>query len=180
MKKSLVLIGLAATLNPATSFAQGSSAETVPVDQFDTSPSSILNGTIAVQAVSNARAYYFVPKHKRGSTIAIRESVISNLCGDFDGCQVRIGMFDWDGTGRMDSNEFLFFYNRTNKNWRGSFDHEPGQNQNTTTEHPAKYSACYFTDGKFENWVNKNDISADFGLMSWRQYNAGCMLTIID
>ncbi|WP_284126244.1 hypothetical protein [Parerythrobacter aestuarii] len=141
---------------------------------------SVLDGTEIAQQVGQERAWYFVPRHKRGQTLAISEDVVSRLCGDFDGCQVRIGMYNWDGTGRIASRETLLYYNASNKNWRASLGDRAGSNRDNTTQHINKSWSCYFTDGTYSGFKNLGDTDLNFGLMSWNQYNAGCLLTIID
>lgn len=127
-----------------------------------------------------AQANYTATKTQRGSSVWISESVIINYCGDFDGCTMRLGMYDWDGTQRTASREFLFFYNPTNRNWRASND-AAGANYNGVTEHVYNAWSCYVTDGDYYNWSNSTgDPDSDFSLLSWDQYNAECRLTILD
>lgn len=114
------------------------------------------------------------------SSIPIPESVIISYCGDEDGCEMRISMYNWDGTGRTASRSFLFYYNSTNKTWRSSTD-AAGTNGNGTTEHPYYVWSCYFSDGSYLNGVNQGDGNADFSLINWTEYaNETCRLTIIN
>jgi hypothetical protein len=131
------------------------------------------------EAHAQSRISYSAGKSSRGSTINISESVIETYCGDFDGCTIRLGMNDWDGTGRTASREFLFYYNNSNRNWRASND-AAGRNDDNTTQHVYQAWACYFTDGYYTDWTNNGDYNTYFGLLSWNQYDANCYITIID
>ena len=134
----------------------------------------------ASQAFALDRITYQASTSQRGTTVDIPESVVSDLCGDTDGCTLRMGMYNWDGTGRIASRDNLFYYNKYNKNWRASAGDTAGTNDNNSTQHVMNAWACYFTDGKYSQWYNHGDINTDFGLLSWNQYNASCRLTIID
>ncbi|MDF1607252.1 hypothetical protein PZ897_03580 [Hoeflea sp. YIM 152468] len=131
------------------------------------------------EAVEPGRQTFFAPKSSRGSTIPVPTAVVEKLCGDGDGCQVRIGMYDWDGTGRTASREFLFYYNNTLRNWRASLGDTWGQDADNVVQHVNNSWACYFTDGEYANWAGV-DTQVVFGLLSWNQYNASCVLTLID
>jgi hypothetical protein len=129
---------------------------------------------------ASARQTYTAWSSARGSTVNIPETTISDLCGDWDGCTLRMGMYNWDGTSRTASRSSLFYYNRGNKNWRAERSDKAGRNGNNVTEHVMQAWACYFTDGEYVNWYNRGDYDLNFGLLSWNQYNASCKLTIID
>lgn len=120
-----------------------------------------------------------VDKTKRGTSVPIPEDKVIEFCSGADGCIVRLGMHNWDDTGRVASRHFLFFYNKDTKVWRSEFGDWAGANSNNVTEHVAQVFACYFTDGAFSNWRDNGDTSADFGLLSWDQYNADCFLTLV-
>jgi hypothetical protein len=124
------------------------------------------------------RKTWKVTKTQRGTTLPIAESDIINFCSGADGCIVRLGMHNWDDTGRVASRQFLFFYNKDTRVWRADND-SAGENNNNITEHVAQVFACYFTDGAFSNWQDQGDKTPEFGLLSWNQYNADCFLTIV-
>lgn len=126
------------------------------------------------------RQTYTAWNSSRGSTVNIPESTISDLCGDWDGCTLRLGMYNWDGSARTASRSSLSYYNRANKNWRSERSDSAGTNDNNVTQHLMQAWACYFTDGEYINWYNRGDYDLNFGLLSWNQYNATCKLTIID
>lgn len=119
------------------------------------------------------------PKASRGNTVPISESTIINYCGDFDGCSVRLSMFDWDGARRVASREFMFFYNGDNGNWRTSLDVE-GRNGAASTQHVFQSFSCYFTDGEYSGFVDRGDTQRGFGLLSWNEFDAECLLTLVD
>ncbi|MEM9493619.1 MAG: hypothetical protein AAGC55_31005 [Myxococcota bacterium] len=126
------------------------------------------------------RTTYHAYKHLRGTTTHIHQDVVRDLCGDEDGCTLRLGMHDWDGLGRTASRSNLLYYNPDNRRWRTENGDQIGTDYDNTTEHIMQTWSCYFTDSRFVNWSSYNDISAGFGLLSWNQYNADCRLTIID
>jgi hypothetical protein len=128
-----------------------------------------------------ARVTYTAYKAQRGTTVNIPESVINSYCGDGDGCEMRLGMYNWDGSRRTASRIFYLWYDWNTTRWRTSSD-KSGTNHwgNNATEHAYQAWSCYLTDGKYINWSNVGDITYEFGLLSWNQYNADCKLTIID
>jgi hypothetical protein len=133
------------------------------------------------------RVSYVAARNQQGNTTSIPIADVTRLCGDMDGCKARIAMYNWDGTGRAASREFLLYYNPQNRNWR-SFTPSPqnlsadlaGQDNNSAVEHVNNSWTCYMTDGEYSNTTG-TDAAAGFGLLFWTQYNAGaCWLTIID
>ena len=121
-----------------------------------------------------------VYKSQRGTTISLPENTIADMCGDLDGCTLRMGMYNWDNLGRVASRDNLFFYNTVNRNWRAMNSDWAGSDYNGTTEHIMEMWACYLTDGFYYNWTDYGDGNIGFGLLSWNQYDAECWLTIID
>src|SRR5436190_24339879 len=69
------------------------------------------------------RVFYEASHLNRGTTTPVKEAYVIRLCGDKDGCTIRMGMHNWDNTERVASREFLFFYNPNpnNKTWRSSY-----------------------------------------------------------
>lgn len=119
--------------------------------------------------------------YTRGTSVAIPEARVRTLCGDIDGCKVRIAMYNWDGNRRTASRETLFYYNAANRNWRDSDGDTQGTTGNNGTQHIINAWSCYFTDGSYSNWNNLGDTSINFSVLSWDQYNAGaCRVTLID
>lgn len=128
------------------------------------------------------RKTFVVSKNQRGTTVRIPEETVKKFCSDKDGCTIRIGMHNWNDTGRVASRHYIFFYNPTNRAWKvESPPHDPeGTNQDNVTTHVNQSWSCYLTDGQYSNWADIGDSDSDFGLLSWNQYNADCYLTIID
>ena len=125
------------------------------------------------------RASFFVSKNDRGTTVPVPVAVVARFCGDQDGCSVRIGMHNWDDTGRVASRETLLFYNRQNRAWRASASDPSGTDSNNIVEHVYSAWSCYFTDGEYSNY-QRSDSATGFGLLAWNNYNGDCWLTIID
>lgn len=132
-----------------------------------------------VAPTSRDRVFFSVTKAERGTTKLVPHDVISKYCGEMDGCTIRLGMYDWDGTGRVASRESLLFYNRVNHAWRVSLNDRAGTDYNGATEHLLQAWACFLTDGKYQSFGNPTDAEEGFGLLSWNQFNADCWLTII-
>lgn len=127
-----------------------------------------------------AQVTYVATKAQRGTTVGIPESVLVTYCSDYDGCSMRLGMYDWDGTQRTASREFLFYYNSATRTWRSSSDAAGTNYTGGVTEHVYQAWSCYFTDGQYSGWTNQGDPNTNFGLLSWDQYNAECRLSIFD
>lgn len=130
--------------------------------------------------IASDRITVFASKSTRGRTVGIPQSKIDEFCGDIDGCQLRMAMYNWDGQGRTASRSNLFFFNKTNRAWRAENGDKQGTDFNGSTQHIMQSWACYFTDGNYSNWKDRSDTSVGFSLLSWNQYNADCRLTIID
>jgi len=125
---------------------------------------------------------YIAPIKTRGSSVPIKISHVERLCGDKDGCQLRLGMFNWDTSGRVGSRSATFYYNKINKAWRTSYNDSFGSDANGTNDQVMKAWACYFVDGEHDNFVGKGDGKIGFNLLSWNDngYVAECRLTIVD
>ncbi|WP_156938540.1 hypothetical protein [Mesorhizobium sp. LNHC252B00] len=182
MKPLAVSIVLLSTLGPVaasdTNPNDSAMFQTTPADKTkDASANSIDDYP---HPTKPGRSTYYALKTQRGTTTKIPVEDVAKLCGDMDGCSVRIGMHNWDDTGRVASREFLFFYNTRNHVWRASLGDTAGTDTDNVTHHVNQSWSCYFTDGKFEAWADKGDGDPGFGLLSWNQYNADCFLTLID
>ncbi len=122
-----------------------------------------------------------------GSTKRIPQWVISDFCGDEDGCKVTIGLTNWAaGANRRASfGPSTFFYNTASKQWRISNDIlKEGADANGSTEHAMDfYNTCYFTDGEFAHYVNMGDNSDGMHLLLWNGLNyaeRSCWITFED
>lgn len=179
--KSLVSI---AFLLSATAVAGASEADVTGMSLPQTPPQPPAERSSGIgdyaAAKKSDRVTFVAEKNRRGTSTDIAVDVVAKLCGDIDGCSVRIGMHNWDDTGRVASREFLFYYNARNHAWRASLGDPSGTDSDNVTQHINNSWACYFTDGKYDAWADKGDGAPGFGLLSWNQYNADCFLTIVD
>ena len=125
-----------------------------------------------------AIASYATSAHR---TLPVDNSIISEYCGDQDGCAITMGMRDYDATGRVASRgPYRFYYNPATGYWRLSDDSQGRDNDGTTT-HVLGPWACFFTDGNY-NITNLGDNSVGFSVMPWTGYgtNIKCELLIED
>ncbi|MET0355821.1 MAG: hypothetical protein ABW044_03530 [Cellvibrio sp.] len=141
---------------------------------------SVLLTLLTSTAYAQTRVSYTAVKANRGNTVLIPLATVISLCGDIDGCEVRMGMNNWDGTGRTASRHSLFYYNQYTRNWRAEDGDTYGTVGNNVTEHVMNAWACYLTDGYYNNWTNHGDLNQGFSVLSWNQYNANCTVTLID
>ncbi|GLS27400.1 hypothetical protein [Marinibactrum halimedae] len=117
----------------------------------------------------------------RGTSVTIPEQRVRELCGDIDGCAVRIAMYNWDGLRRTASRDTILYYNSSNGNWRDLQGDTQGTTGNSGTQHIIQAWGCYFTDGRYRNWSNLGDTSKDFAVLAWDQYSGQtCRVTLID
>src|SRR5580704_6389202 len=106
---------------------------------------------IASDTASSSQTFYAC-RTLRGTTTPILEEEVKKYCSTTNGCIVRIGMHNWDDTGRVASRHFLFFYNPVSHTWRSEAGDIQGTNMNNVTEHVNNSWSCYFTDGQYSNW----------------------------
>ncbi len=116
----------------------------------------------------------------RGTTVVIPYATVVSLCADIDGCEIRMAMYNWDGTGRTASRSSLFYYNSVTRTWRAESGDNAGTVGNNVTEHVMNAWACYLTDGHYNNWTNHGDLNQGFSVLSWNQYVATCRVTLLD
>lgn len=128
-----------------------------------------------------------------GTTKVIPDQTLKDLCGDPDGCQVRLGMTRWQSGDEIQtaSRSFVFYYSISDGIWRSSFDME-GKVNNKKTEHAAHiWETCYFTDGTYSKRQNQGDKGTGMALLVWhdgktadgRKFDNAkrtCELTLID
>lgn len=178
--KSVILLAAAAVGLPMAALAQDLGPATQPMMPPPiTAPLQTDRSADVAVAPLPDRVTYTATHAQRGTTVPIRMADITRLCADRDGCTMRLAMYNWDGTGRAASREFLFFYNPTTKGWRASLNDQQGFDANNAVEHVQQAWACYVTDGEYSNWSG-TDLLQGFGLLNWNQYNADCWLTIIE
>ena len=131
-------------------------------------------------AYAQSRVTYTATIAQRGNTVLIPYATVVSLCADGDGCEIRMGMYNWDGTGRTASRGSLFYYNASTHTWRTEAGDAYGTSGNNVTEHVMNAWACYLTDGYYNNWTNHGDLNQGFSVLSWNQYVANCSVTLID
>lgn len=187
MKISLI-VGLLLNVTTATAadIAQDYSADAPREGAADAAPAATAAAIAGYPAASGPAAApksYKAPSGTRGSTTARNNSVpatdVATLCGDEDGCEVRLGMYNWDNTGRVFSRQTHLYYNTNNFAWMAS-NGANGRDRDGVTNHVLTAGVCYFTDGRYENWANKGDADEGFALLSWKPAVADCWLTIVD
>ena len=131
----------------------------------------------------------------RGSSKRIPQETLIALCGDEDGCEVRLGMTKWDNDTQTEtaSRSSLFYYSSGNGHWRASsgiaaWDASGIDGDGKTAHvlvHP--WRVCHFTDGNYSKNVNNGDSQKGMELLMWEAdkgknqgTNRTCELTLID
>jgi hypothetical protein len=120
---------------------------------------------------------YVALRTQQGTGTTVPEEDIIKHCSDKAGCNIHLGMYNWDGQARVASRQFLFYYNRDTGAWRTSDDIQ-GTNANNVVEQVYQSWNCYFTDGVYVN-ASGTDQDGRFNVLSWSPYNADCWLTIM-
>lgn len=119
------------------------------------------------------------------TTKPIDHDILTELCGDFDGCEVRLGMTKWTSvtqTQTANRGPWIFYYVPGDGHWR--LRDNSGVDNDGTTQHVVSiWDTCYFTDGEYLDGVSQGDNSVGFGLLVWDGYTGPertCELTLID
>lgn len=121
-----------------------------------------------------------------GDTTPIPQDVIEDLCADFDGCQIRLGMTRWSNNNQRAaaSRDFIFYYDVATRSHRASDSDGEGIDGNGATNHSyVIWDTCFFTDGEYTDYSNRGDPNVGMSLLVWNDYNfAGrtCEITILD
>ncbi|MEZ4917097.1 MAG: hypothetical protein R2836_08960 [Chitinophagales bacterium] len=112
-------------------------------------------------------------------------TIMNELCGDEDGCEIRFLMKKWDSDLKTTAaaRSGLFFYDTSSGRWRLSTDSEGIDGDNNET-HIYNYWGCYFTDHQHINSVAQNDGTKQLYLLTWDQSgtnaNKTCEMVIDD
>lgn len=122
-----------------------------------------------------------------GRTKTIAQDILVALCGDADGCEVRLGMTRWsnDNVTETASVTFEFYYFPADGHWRSSAPNDTwGVDGDNATNHVRDaWNTCYFTDGTYSNYQNQGDQQKGMQLLVYNGYahpNCTCELTLID
>lgn len=183
----------AATLTGTNVAATGEvSAATADISGLivDTSGNMTIPGNLSVKGESNRLTY---TSNVVGVTTPIDPGALANICGDADGCEVRMAMRNYDTIDSAPAPLVTWlFCDATCTNWRTSLQllggtpasaQRMGRDKNDEIQHilHQKYWSCYFTDGQYLSVDSSNDAERGFGLLTWVEYaGSDCVLTIID
>ena len=132
-----------------------------------------LSGTVSslqTQVTSGTAGKYHLEATKATvtSTVPVDMSIVNALCKDGDGCNITIGMRDWDNAqvGMTASRgPYKFFMSKTSNAWRVSTDAQ-GNDGNGVVEHILSAWDCYFTDAQYVSGT-ATDSAVGFGLLNW-------------
>ncbi|MBL4691966.1 MAG: hypothetical protein JKY92_01370 [Magnetovibrio sp.] len=175
----LLIPVLVAVLGFAVSANAAGGAASMPMENVDGGTPKRIEGYPPKPNNTATQYTLWAPVETRGNTVSVDEDRLVELCGDGDGCSIRLGMYNWDGTGRTASRASLLYYNPVNHAWRADVGDPSGTDFNGVVQHVMTAFNCYFTDAEYKNWI-ASDAKMGFGLLSWKQYKASCVLTITD
>jgi len=126
-----------------------------------------------------------------GRTKAIPHDTLVALCGDQDGCQVRLAMTRWTNDTQTESasRTFMFYYSGSDGHWRSGWQEGDisGVDGNGVTQHAYNiWNTCFFTDGTYSNYKDEGDKVKGMQLLVWNNQgqfnnrNRTCELTLMD
>ena len=129
--------------------------------------------------------YFSVGSTADSNTTLIQYDNIVELCGDLNGCQVRIGLYDrpkpgylqWLGTGMMSVSR-----DHLNYRWVATFDGDTnhGIAGDSNFERAIKAGPCELTDGMLVSG-KKSDSSKNFGFHKPDHATVGyCIISFMD
>lgn len=117
------------------------------------------------------------------NTVPVDMAAVNALCKDGDGCDITIGMRDWDNAwvGTTASRgPYRLYMSPTSSAWRVSNTDAQGHDGNSVVEHILSSWDCYFTDGQYASGAG-TDASVGFGLMNYNSaYNDPDMVCTLD
>jgi hypothetical protein len=179
--------GTAAPTEEAFSVGDGDNNTRVYGDLLVAGTKQVDDAAPATYFVSHQRYLVELTSNYYLRTKQIPDSVLISLCGDEDGCEMIIGMRNWNGfNSQVASYKFHFFWTTATRRWRVSDGGPGGGNTgfdaNGAINHALNaYDACYFTDGEYPAGVGSDNV-AGMNLLYWSDYGTAktCFLSIQD
>jgi hypothetical protein len=125
-----------------------------------------------------------------GSTVPIPEDVLTTLCGDGDGCELRLQMTRWldsGSTAAIGQESGRLHYDTQSGRWQ--LDERRGTDGDGTAEQiisarasTSAWDVCYLTDGTYLKHVSTGD-NRGLAVLFWSGYadvRHTCELSVID
>lgn len=142
-----------------------------------------INGATSIYDVQEKHYHIEATKAKVGNTVPLDMNILRQMCSDFDGCQVTIGMRNWDSVERpgltSSRGPYTFFMAPGGSNWWRLSNDTEGKDGNGGVTHALVAWGCYFTDGEYTNY-SPTDNSIGFGLLNWTEYSDLNMVCTLD
>lgn len=154
-----------------------------------------LVNSVAAKSVNGSSTFTSVPlnpkkyiwelnsAHPTQNTISIPTAIITDLCGDDDGCKVTMTMVNWAvGETASSSTSFNFFYSAVNGKWRvneGGSGTTGTDGDGVVTQVGILNTNIYFTDGAYVSGVSSDAAASGFGFMKWTVYPATTVARLI-
>lgn len=133
---------------------------------------------------------------RRGETLQIPQADLVALCGDEDGCTMKVSMRSWNsaGTSQIHANSrgvFHFQYNNANGAYRAqdSVGYIGVDGDGAMLNTDMGYTCCYLSDFQYVSSVGQGDSAKSMYLLNWTTGTTGtcpaaenmeCHLTIDD
>lgn len=144
------------------------------------------DGALTTYSNNLRRFQLEVTKAWADRSVPINHTILTDLCGDDDGCSVTVGMRSWDAAniGSVASRgPHRFFYSPSTGRWRISDHDTDGVDGNGSVQHVLRAWDCYFSDGIYHSRNSTSD-TVGFGLLNWqgdyRYAGMSCLLIIDD
>jgi hypothetical protein len=120
-----------------------------------------------------------------GDTWAIPHNLLTEYCGDYDGCDIVLGMTQWSSAlyREMAHRTFHFHYDPSSRRWRVDNDATAVDGDNSASHIYQVFDTCYFTEGPYTDYVRGADNQAGLYLLVWNSYNYSgrtCEMSIED
>ncbi|MCO6449627.1 MAG: hypothetical protein J5I90_02450 [Caldilineales bacterium] len=152
-------------------------------------------GQVSHQSYPTSLRRYVVEAQDGGNSpysAAVDDGLLVQLCGDFDGCEITLGMRDYDkpnrGAGDMATiGPFVFTIAETRPNGQRYWDNRnqgggnnAGWDGNNGVEHVLNaFDSCYFTDGRYLAGSG-SDPGLGFSVLNWSGgYTATDMVCVL-